>query len=388
MKRRADSEGTVYEDQYGVWWAQLPPDEATGKRPRRRAKTQREAQQLLREMAAERARGTDLSKRMLTVEEFSSYWLKEIIGPTKKETTSTSYAWVLKKYVLPAIGRLALDRVTPAVLQRLVNDLAAQGYARGTIQHVHRRLLKLFDSAAKHRYISQNPVGAVELPGKTDSGVRPTLSLSQIRTLLDAVEGHRLAPLYHCALLLGLRRGELLGLTWRGLDWEAGTLTISQQVLQVGSKTVLSRSTKTTTSARALPLPPRLLERLRRHWHHQQQERALGGLDWREHGLMFPTTNGTPTQPSNLNRHYGLLRERAGLPADVRLHDLRHTCATHLGDLGTEERVIGAILGHSPNTVTASYAKTTLPLMRRAITSLEEAIFDPTASKTASIGPK
>src|SRR5690606_15542536 len=89
---------------------------------------------------------------------------------------------------------------------------------------------------------------------------------------------------------------------------------------------------------------------------------------WSERGLIFPTEVGTAAGPSNLVRHFGLLLSCAGLP-HMRLHDLRHTCATLLG-ARVRDRVLAAILGHTPGTVTARYARVKLPQMREALEAL------------------
>jgi integrase len=92
------------------------------------------------------------------------------------------------------------------------------------------------------------------------------------------------------------------------------------------------------------------------------------GEGWNELGLIFPSETGGPVSPSNLLRQFRLLLIIAGLDR-VRLHDLRHTCATLLGER-VSDRVIAAILGHTPGTVTARYAKVKLPQMREALSEL------------------
>jgi integrase len=165
-----------------------------------------------------------------------------------------------------------------------------------------------------------------------------------------------------------LRRGEGLGLSWADLDWEKGTVQVRRQVQQINGKVIVSDYIKTDAGRRILPVPQPLLERLRAHWQNQQEERALMGAGWNERDLIFPTETGSPVGPSNLLRHFRLLLTCAGLPS-VRLHDLRHTCATLLGErIG--DRVIAAILGHTPGTVTARYAKVTLTQMREALEGL------------------
>ena len=98
------------------------------------------------------------------------------------------------------------------------------------------------------------------------------------------------------------------------------------------------------------------------------------GAGWNERALVFPTETGLPVSPSNLLRHFRLLLTCAGL-THLRLHDLRHTCATLLGER-VGDRVIAAILGHTPGTVTARYAKVTLTQMREALEGLYQELTD------------
>jgi len=139
-------------------------------------------------------------------------------------------------------------------------------------------------------------------------------------------------------------------------------------VQQINAKVVVSAYTKTDAGRRTLPIPQPLLGRLRAHWQNQQEERTLVGGNWNARQLLFPTETGLPVSPSNLLRHFRLLLTCAGL-THLRLHDLRHTCAILLGER-TSDRVIAAILGHMPGTVTARYAKVTLPQMREALEAL------------------
>ena len=97
---RADDEGTIFEypKGSGVWWAQLPAD-AQGKRPKRRATTQKEALEKLRELWAERENGVDASLKQPTVKAFLSTWLNEIIKPKKSLGTFENYSREVRLYI-------------------------------------------------------------------------------------------------------------------------------------------------------------------------------------------------------------------------------------------------------------------------------------------------
>jgi integrase len=134
--------------------------------------------------------------------------------------------------------------------------------------------------------------------------------------------------LYAVALGIGLRRGEALGLAWSDLDLDVGVLRVRQALYRADGRLQLLPP-KTARSRRTVPLPPICVEALKEHQRHQQQERTLAGHRWQDSALVFTTEIGTPIDPSNLSRWFRELCQRAGLRR-VRLHDLRHTCASLL----------------------------------------------------------
>jgi len=206
------------------------------------------------------------------------------------------------------------------------------------------------------------------------------------------VQGHPWALVYHVAAFLGLRLGECLGLLWAGVDWQAATLTISGQV-QTHGTTARQPRTK-GGQPRTIPLPPVLLEALRRHYDAQRE--LAKAATWREHGLIFTTSAGTPIVPRNMERHWAGdppdwkpnplakshkktrvvgVRELAGLPAAVVFHDLRHTCGALLVDVGASDAVRRAVLGHSGATVTDHYSHAFPQLVRRAVEDAERLVW-------------
>jgi integrase len=388
-KRRAQGEGTLSYHKARKRWIYLLPADETGKRQQVSGKTQAEVLAKAEELKAKRAEGLDLDTKQPTIKQFSETWLRDVVKRTRRPSTHASYEQMFHLYINPKIGKIQLDKLTAARVQGWINMLVDAGNSPATVRNAYQRLRSMLDVGVRYRLISANPAKDVDLPPLTNDRAR-VLSLKEARLVLITADGKRdlrkpyktkngrtkglpklssrYALLYHLLLALGLRRGEGLGLRWEGVDWEAGTLQVRHQVQQINGKVVVSDYTKTDAGRRTLPIPQALLARLRAHWQNQQEERALMGAGWNERDLMFPTETGAPVSPSNLLRHFRLLLTCAGLE-HIRLHDLRHTCATLLGER-TSDRVIAAILGHTPGTVTARYAKVTLPQMREAIEAL------------------
>ena len=194
------------------------------------------------------------------------------------------------------------------------------------------------------------------------------LTIAQARQLLQHVAGTRNAALYHVTLLLGLRRSEVLGLRWQDVDLEQATLTIHGAlhlfpsvearadihrrrpgfVIDVFTEHAALVQPKTKAGRRTLPLSPALCGMLAAHRERQRAYAAERGDRWVEHGLVFPSTVGTPITPRNLSRSFAGMLKKAGLP-HMRFHDLRHSCASFLAASNppTPPRVAMEILGHA-----------------------------------------
>jgi integrase len=234
--------------------------------------------------------------------------------------------------------------------------LRDRGLSFRTIRNVRAILRCALEQAKVWGYVARNAAEATEPPRGVAPKIKP-LTKDQARRLIEAVKGHRLEALYRIALSLGLRRGEVLGLLWSDIDLDKGTLRITGQVQTLrldGCQNVRTSSAKTAAGARELPLPDLLVQVLRRHWELQQLERSTLGVDWKEHGLVFPSKVGTPIWPRNLIRNFKLILQAAGLPETTRFHDLRHSCATILLAQGVSLKTVSDILGHTDIRTTAN----------------------------------
>jgi integrase len=181
----------------------------------------------------------------------------------------------------------------------------------------------------------------------------------------------RLYAVWAVALAAGLRKGEALALRWQDVDLEAGTLRVSQTVQRVAGKLVFSEP-KTARSRRTVPLSPVAVTALRAHRAMQATERLRAGTLWHDSGLVFTTTVGTALDPRHLNRLFDDLCRRANIRR-VRVHDLRHTCASLLLAQGVEPKVIMETLGHSQISTTMDLYAHVLPaLQRQAATRMDD----------------
>jgi integrase len=355
-KGRANGEGTIYEypKGSGIWYAQISLED--GSRRKRRASSQREAREKLRQLVAELERGVDLAAQQPTVAQWCQTWL-EAFAINLKPNIKEDYAAVIRRYIADApIGRRRLSQLTPADVQAWVNALSTK-IAPQTVRNAHARLHKALVVAVRQRYIARNVADDIELPSGRPPLIKP-LDFEQASALLAAVDGHRLAALYRLAINLGMRQGEILGLTWDALDLDTGTIHVYQQLRRVrngnDTREFVLQTTKTRAGERLLQLDENLVMVLREHRRVQQEEAALVGKPWKNVlNLVFVTETGAPIHISDLTKHFKSALKRAGLPI-IRFHDLRHTAATLMLANGVSLVTVSKILGHSSPAITAT----------------------------------
>lgn len=228
--------------------------------------------------------------------------------------------------------------------------------------------------AVKSGLIARNVAEATSPPRQERKETR-VLSREEEAKLLAVLDRDRLDAAIFVALTTGLRCGELLGLEWSDINWEAGTLTVNRNLVQVredGKARLVFQEPKTEAGRRTIPLPEEVLKALRAHKARQAQERLAAGCGYRDHGLVFCTSIGTPVNPRNLVRSFHRLCKLAGIER-ANLHSLRHTFATRLLEANEHPKVVQELLGGSQiGVVLDLYSHVSMDLKRRAMERLDQ----------------
>jgi integrase len=276
-------------------------------------------------------------------------------------------------HIKPTLGRIKLKGLTPAHIRGLYREKLDAGLSPRTVQYIHTTLHKALKDAVGDGLIPRNVTEAVRAPRPAKKEVRP-LSPDQSRTFLEAARGDRYEALYVLAVTAGLREGELLGLKWEDIDLDVGSLAVRRTLSEARSGRFFEAPKN--GKGRSIKLTRQAVEALRTHRKRQNEERLRFGTLWQDSGLVFPAQTGTPMNAKNLTaRSFKPLLERAGLSRTVRLHDLRHTCATLLLGKGVHPKIVQELLGHATIAITLDTYSHVLPNMQgEAVSAMESAL--------------
>lgn len=290
--------------------------------------------------------------------DFLQQWLC-VAKSTVKLTTYASYSGMLRSSILPYFAEkcFLLKALTAKDIQDFYT-LQLERVSANTVIHYHAVIHRALKYAVKMDLLPANPADKVERP-KKDKFVGSFYDSSEENQLFNHLIGHPLeVPIKLCAFY-GLRRSEILGLKWNAIDFNANTITIRHTVTScnVDGKhiEVASNTTKTKSSMRTLPLVPDFRVLLLKKKEEQARYRKLCGRSYCTEYLDYVCVNelGERLKPNTLSNGFKRILETNGMRV-IRLHDLRHSCASLLLANGVPMKQIQEWLGHSDFSTTAN----------------------------------
>ncbi len=319
----------------------------------------RKAEAFLREKIAEYERMEGLVKSDILFADYVRHWLTHIARKVD-EVTMQGYQTLADSHILPYYDqkKVPLRSIDHTMIQRYMDEkhecgrLDGKGGLSPRSLRLHKNIIsQTLDLAVQTKLIPANPCQFVELP----QNVRyesTFYTAAQLQDLFTALQGDELLPLVKITALYGLRRSELLGLQWDSIDFERKTMTIRHTVSKV-TQVVAKDKTKNASSRRTFPLTVEAEAIFRRAKELEQQNRAAFGREYQEHAYVFKWADGHPYSPDYISHRFNRLLKKHGLP-HIRFHELRHSCASLLIDMGFTLKDVQEWLGHSDIKMTAN----------------------------------
>jgi integrase len=376
-KRRAAGSGALLKwrkaGQVVGWVAVIDRGVVDGKRRQMKhyTKTQAEAQAWLTQQLAKKDAGTLPKPGRLTVADWLTSWLA---GLDVRPRTREHYEGNVRLHLIPGLGSKPLGKLTAADVERFLTERKAAGLAPRTRHHLRAVLRNALKKAVRDRLIPFNVAAEAAAP-KVPRDEMQTFDYAQVERLLESVRDSPLEGLFVLQVGLGIRGGELLGLTWKDVDFDRGVLHINRslQWVRVADGGTRRRDVdlgepKSKMSRRALPLSTPALEALRAH-RKRQLQRQKDIVDeksvWlNDRHLVFVGDHGEPLHQKAVWREWRRILAAADLPT-IRPHDLRHTAGTLMRDQDVDIKVIQETLGHSSVSTTLDTYGHVTPGMRK-----------------------
>lgn len=301
-------------------------------------RTKKEAERYLKDYN-NKLRREDVFVNHVKLSKYLTNWLETYaVRKGLADNTINGYRVNIYNHIVTSIGDYYLDEINASVLDKLFEDLTEKGLGGTSQLYVYRVLHKAFETGVKRRELPFNPCDMIEPPRKTKNEME-CITGDDMTLYVEYLKSYdvKIALPILLALVLGLRRGEILGLMWSDIDFENRVVHIQRTATPQKNGFVFS-DCKTDKSNRVLMLPDIIYDKLL-EWKNVQMSFNSGGY-------VFTQSTGKILSATTLNKHFKKTLRDCGLD-EMRFHDLRHSCATYLVSASVPINTVSQILGHS-----------------------------------------
>jgi integrase len=328
----------------------------------------------------------------IKVGEFLTQWI-ETVRSQVNPATHERYTAIVNHFLIPALGTPLLSKLTPALIQNAYNGWEKTGRKDGkegglsprTRVHFHRVLKSALKHAVQLQLIGRNPAEFVK-PPKAMKATISVLTVEESAALLESMKGSRIYWPVLLALTTGMRRGEILALRWKNIDFKKATVRIVESLEQ--TRQGLRFKAPKTERTRAVILPDYAVEELKTWKEKQTTELTELKVNHTQETLVCARFDGEPLWPTSLTHEFiKAIKRLPNLPR-IRFHDLRHSHATQLLTAGIHPKIAQERLGHSSITTTLDlYSHVTNTMQTDAASTLNTA-FRSAFKARGSLTPK
>jgi integrase len=372
-KRRSKGDGMIRKRKDGSWEGRVPinVNSETGKTKYKYvyAKSMKDVRDKMRLVSEDLpeiitpngkyAKVNEPGKDEILFGDWLDTWLTEYKLNSLTPATYESYHVIIRHHLKPALGDIPITNITAEQIQKLLNDKMEKGgraddkgdyLSPATVIKIKVVINASLKQAVKNKLIPFNPTEAVTPPKQVRKEIR-IMTVDDQKKFMSALKGHRLEALFTLALATGMRKGELMALTWDCVDFENMSIKVTKSASRVRDPhtrvtSIETGSTKTASGIRQVPILPSVLPVLKEHRRRQEMEKRAAGSAYNKIGLVFCSNIGTYIEPRRVNTTLAKLVKKAGIEY-INFHALRHTFATRALETGVPAKVVQKVLGHS-----------------------------------------
>ena len=289
------------------------------------------------------------------------YLLKEWLPKQEnilKASSFASYRRIVNSYLVPRLGSIRLEEVTARRVEQMFNDLLTSGasgkslkintaLSAKTVSDIAGVLNRAFKDAVRWDLIATNPISSAKKPPRRTKEMS-AWTPEELNRFINVSSTDRFFAVWHLAATSGMRRGELLGLTWDDIDFEKSKVTIRKTRIRAGNATI-DETPKSRKSQRTFAIDKQTLAVLKKWKARQGSERLALGTLLNEH--IVTEADGTLPNPNTFSRRFKALCKTSGLRV-IRLHDMRHSYVVAARRAGADLKTISERIGHADPKVT------------------------------------
>jgi len=341
------------------------------KRFSKTVRTKKEAQDIERDMLNQLANGGIQKVTPMTTETWLRTWLS-VHKPNIEATTRAGYEEKIRNYIVPAMGNIPINHIDGTFVQSWVKDMAERGLAPRTIKSAYQCLYSALKTAVQLRMLPHNPCEYTILP-KIEEYNASVYSDTEIQAAINAAKGTDAFLLVFLGLSVGLRRGELGALKWQHIDLVGRKINIVDNRVTIKGK-VITKQPKSKSGKRTITIGQSACQILSTAKEEYEEKRKAYGPGFSKEDYVIHLKDGSPYHPDSLTQKWDRFMAKHNLK-HIRLHDLRHSCATSMVANNVDTKTVQKRMGHSSYKTTMDlYVHRTQAMDDRAAEVMDQVI--------------
>ncbi|MFD4928368.1 tyrosine-type recombinase/integrase [Peribacillus butanolivorans] len=343
----------------GYTWSftiELGRDSSTGKRKqitRRGFNSKKEAELAAHQMTIDVDNETFVNEeKNIFFINFITDYLHILAEPSVKASTFRGYKSAVEKRLIPKFGHMKIKDLSGKMISTYYNELLKEGLTEEFIQYIHAILKNASKTAIDWKYIKNDFMNNVKAPRRQKKNVE-TWSIEECNTFLNRMRDQKdhIFILYYLAIYTGMRRGELLGIKWKDIDFNKKRIFVQHSLYYISGQGLVLQTPKTHSGKRNISITNEMIGELQSYKVKKQKQLLKVGLKLIEDHFVVSAFGGEPVNPNTIHKQFLYDIKLAGIKR-IRFHDLRHTHATIMLEIGENSKVVSERLGHSNVSIT------------------------------------